>query len=300
MNVTLANPYRVVTVAAGVNLAVYDTCGTVVAAGPPVVLLHGLASTHRWWDLVADRLPGLRLIRFDHRGHGQSSTPPSGYTVDAFTNDAAAVLDALATGPCVIAGHSLGATIALELAARRPDLVARLCLVDGGVYSPQILFGASWWEAQYRMLLNRRIAPTPAMLAAWARGHGLPAAAVPALLANYQPDPTTAPDHPGPVGLRLAVEHEIQAARSLWRHDPAAALAATAAPTVAVLARPRDPAAAATHLQALLHTFDRAGRIVPVRWVDGGHDLPLEQPEHVAASITHLADTIPAHHGVDA
>ncbi|MFG2045535.1 alpha/beta fold hydrolase [Dactylosporangium sp. NPDC048998] len=296
----LATPNRLVTVAAGVDLAVRDTPGPDVAAGLPVVLLHGLASTHRWWDLVAERLPGRCLIRFDHRGHGQSSTPPSGYTVDAFAGDAAALLDALATGPCVFAGHSLGATVALELAARRPDLVAGLCLVDGGIYDPHILFGSTWWEAQYRMLLNRRIAPTPAMLTAWARGHGLPPAAVPALLANYQPGSTTAPDHHRPAGLRLAVEHEIQAARSLWRHDPAATLAATAAPTIAVLARPEDPAAAATHLQALLHTLDRAGRIVPVRWVDGGHDLPLEQPGHVAAAITRLAGTVQAHHGVDA
>ncbi|GAA4263929.1 alpha/beta fold hydrolase [Dactylosporangium darangshiense] len=282
---------RLVTVAVGVHLAVRDTPADAARGGRPVVLLHGLASTNRWWDLVAEQLSGQRLIRFDHRGHGQSSTPPRGYTVTCFAADTAAVLDALDAGPCVVAGHSFGAAVALELAARRPDLVGGVCLVDGGVYDPRRMFGPSWWEARYRMLLDRRIAPTPDMLAAWARGSGLPDAAVPALQANYQPAHAAHAGPAGPVRLRLAVQHEIEAACSLWCHEPAALLTQLRCPTVAVLARPADPAAAATHLKALLHTFDRAGRTVPVRWVDGGHDLPLERPADVAAAITHLTTT---------
>ncbi len=300
MSALLTSTARTVTVPGSVDLAVHDSTGD--ADGPPVVLLHGLASTHRWWGLVAARLAGRRVVRFDHRGHGQSSTPPDGYTIGAFADDTVAVLDALDTGRCLVAGHSFGAAVAMEVAARRPDLVAGLCLVDGGIYDPRILFGDNWWDARYRMLLDRRIAPTPAMLTAWATGRGLPAAAIPALLANYQPDP--AAGHPadkdlaeptdpgtGPVRLRLAVEHEVHAARSLWSHEPAAVLATLRAPTVAVLARPGDPASAALHLRALLATFDQAGRTVPVQWLDGGHDLPLEHPDQVAAAIAGLAGT---------
>ena len=56
-------------VSPGVTIA-GDTRG---AGGPVVVLLHGLASTRRWWDLVADRLVGAhRVVRLDFRGHGRS------------------------------------------------------------------------------------------------------------------------------------------------------------------------------------------------------------------------------------
>ncbi|MGI5243295.1 alpha/beta fold hydrolase [Dactylosporangium sp. CA-139066] len=278
---------QMVTVTAGVDLAVHDTPGHHASGQRPVLLLHGLASTHRWWDLVAEQFPDRRVVRFDHRGHGQSSTPPIGYTITRFAADAARVLDAMDVGPCVVAGHSLGAAVALELAVRRPDQVDGVCLVDGGVYHPRSQFGTNWWQARHRMLLDRRIAPTPAMLTAWARGTGLPDAAVPALLANYQP--ATGPQEAGPVRLRLAVQHEITAARSLWCHEPAALLAQLACPAVAVLARPADPATAAFRLKTLLQTFDRAGRAVPVRWVDGGHDLPLERPGDITAAITHLA-----------
>src|SRR5690242_17435557 len=86
---------RTVTVAPGVDLAVYDTCPAAQTACATVVLLHGLASTHHWWDLVAEHLGGLRLIRLDHRGHGRSSSPPSGYSITGLAADTAAVLDLL-------------------------------------------------------------------------------------------------------------------------------------------------------------------------------------------------------------
>ncbi|MET7391894.1 alpha/beta hydrolase [Dactylosporangium sp. NPDC005572] len=266
--------------------------------GPPVVLLHGLASTHRWFDLVTEQLAGRRVLRPDHRGHGQSSTPPGGYTVETLATDTADLLTTRGGGPWIVAGHSLGAAVALRLTAERPDLVAGLCLIEGGVYDPRVLFGANWWDAQYTMRLDRRIAPTPAMLAAWARGSGLPDAAVPALLANYRPDPATtdtmdASDMPGTAGggrvrLRLAANHEIHLARSLWCQNPAALLARVDAPTLAVLARPADRAAFAARRRALQRTLDRSGRTIATQWVDGDHDLPLQAADQVAAAVTTL------------
>ncbi|MER7283762.1 alpha/beta hydrolase [Dactylosporangium sp. NPDC000244] len=251
------------------------------------MLLHGLASTHRWWDLVTRRLPGRRIIAVDHRGHGQSSTPPGGYTIAALAADTATVLDTLHVRQAVIAGHSLGAAVALHLAADRPDLTGGLCLVDGGIYDPKQLFGDSWWDAQHAMRLDRRIAPTAAMLTAWAHGRGLPGDAVPALLANYQPTPASTPRRGGG-GLRLAVEHERHLAHSLWHTDPAALLPRITAPVTAILARPGDPVAAGQHLRAARHTLDRTPRTVTVHWIGGSHDLPLEHPAHVAGTIHDL------------
>ena len=60
----------------GVRLSVREWPGE----GAGVLLLHGLASTSRIWDLVAPRLsPGLRPVAYDQRGHGMSGKPSSGY-----------------------------------------------------------------------------------------------------------------------------------------------------------------------------------------------------------------------------
>ncbi|WP_432982865.1 alpha/beta fold hydrolase [Dactylosporangium sp. CA-233914] len=268
--------------APGVRLAVQESPGQ----EPATVLLHGLASTHHWWDLVTELLPGRRVVRWDHRGHGLSTIPTGRHSVEDLARDAAAVLDAAGLQQCIVAGHSLGAAVGLRLAADRPDLVAALCCVDGGLYDPQTMFGRSWWDAQPAMRLDRRIAPTEAMLTAWAHGIGLPAAAVPALLANYQPDPSD----PRRVRLRLPAEHEGPLAYSLWSQRPADLLARVDVPVTAVLARTADRAAAAVRRRALHHTLDGAGRTVTERWIDGGHDLPLEQPHRVADAILDLLE----------
>ena len=138
-----------------------------------MVLLHGLASTHRWWDFVIRHLPRRRVLRWDHRGHGQS-TASGAYRIETLAGDAAAILDQRGLRGCVVAGHSMGAAVALQLAARRPDLVAGVCCVEGGVPDPHVLFGDDWNTAHAVMRNDRRIEPTAAILAAWARGAALP------------------------------------------------------------------------------------------------------------------------------
>ena len=105
---------------------------------PAVVLLHGLASTHLWWQPVTDRLAArYRVIRFDHRGHGRSGPADGQHTVEGLAADTVAVLDALGLSRVLLAGHSLGAAVALTAAATRPDLAAAVSCVDGGVYDPR-------------------------------------------------------------------------------------------------------------------------------------------------------------------
>ena len=69
-------------------------------------------------------------IRFDLRGHGESSKPPGPYSAALFAEDARALLDHLGIGRCHVAGHSLGATVALRLALDAPDRVERLALLS--------------------------------------------------------------------------------------------------------------------------------------------------------------------------
>jgi lipase len=120
------------------------------AAGPvrhAVLAVHGITSSHRAWSLVAERVagPGVLLLAPDLRGRGRSAGLPGPYGMAGHAEDLAAVLDALAPGlPAVVAGHSMGGFVAVTLAARRPELVGGLVLVDGGI---PLVLPAGWTPA---------------------------------------------------------------------------------------------------------------------------------------------------------
>jgi pimeloyl-ACP methyl ester carboxylesterase len=99
--------------------------------GDPFLLLGGTGSDHSLW---ANHLPEMikryRVITPDPRGTGQTTRPadPSTCTMEVMARDAAGLLEALNLGPAHVAGLSLGAAVAMELGAARPDLVRTLHL----------------------------------------------------------------------------------------------------------------------------------------------------------------------------
>ncbi len=98
-------------------------------SGHPVVFANSLGSDLRLWDKVLPLLPeGLRLIRFDKRGHGLSDCPAPPYTMDELVTDTEALLDQLGVKGCTFVGLSIGGMIGQALAARRPDLIGSLVL----------------------------------------------------------------------------------------------------------------------------------------------------------------------------
>ncbi|MCW2666875.1 MAG: alpha/beta hydrolase, partial [Frankiales bacterium] len=102
-------------------------------AGTPVLLLHGLASSRRFWDLVVPGLSGLPVLALDQRGHGGSERPDGPYDGATIARDALTALDALGLSRVVVVGHSWGATTALRLAADAPERVLAVVAVDGGL-----------------------------------------------------------------------------------------------------------------------------------------------------------------------
>jgi 3-oxoadipate enol-lactonase len=109
------------------------TGGAGAAASAPLALVNSLGTDLRLWDGVLAQLPaGLQVIRSDKRGHGLSDAPAPPYAMADLAADLAGVLDALETGPAVVAGISVGGMIALQLALDRPDLVRGLVLLDTG------------------------------------------------------------------------------------------------------------------------------------------------------------------------
>lgn len=100
--------------------------------GAPVLAVHGITSSSRAWLALARQLPDVRLIAPDLRGRGRSRHLPPSTGIRDHADDLAALLDARGLGPVPVVGHSMGAFVAVALAAARPDLVASLLLVDGG------------------------------------------------------------------------------------------------------------------------------------------------------------------------
>lgn len=83
----------------------------------------------RLWDDMLPHLPqGLRIIRFDKRGHGLSSQPPAPYSMGALVRDVEGLLDLLEVRDCLFVGLSIGGLIGQGLAVKRLDQVRALVL----------------------------------------------------------------------------------------------------------------------------------------------------------------------------
>ncbi|MEM7732780.1 MAG: 3-oxoadipate enol-lactonase [Pseudomonadota bacterium] len=97
--------------------------------GAPVVFANSLGTDLTMWDAMLEHLPnGLRLIRYDKRGHGQSSVPTPPYTMGALVRDVERLLDALEVRHAVFVGLSIGGLIGQGLAAKRLDILRGLVL----------------------------------------------------------------------------------------------------------------------------------------------------------------------------
>jgi pimeloyl-ACP methyl ester carboxylesterase len=235
------------------------------------------------------------VVALDQRGHGLSDKPDDGYDFATIVADDIAAADALGLGGrFAVAGHSWGANVALELAARHPDRVTALLLVDGGFGMLRERPGATW-EQISRDLAPPRFAGTPReTFLGWVR-QSIPNAG-PAVeeielnIVELRPDDTVAP--------RLSFEHHMRILRAMWDEDADALFGKVRAPTLYALAeglRPEVEAVAAAEdgfLAAkrrgaeLAHQRMSAAPTVEVLWMaDTVHDIPLQRPDALAARM---------------
>lgn len=112
------------------NLPVYYE---VHGQGPPLVLLHGLGSSHLDWEyqvkVLADH---FQIVTVDLRGHGQTGKPAGPYSVSLFTTDVVKLIQTLQLAPVHVAGLSMGGMIAFQLALDAPELVKSLIIINSG------------------------------------------------------------------------------------------------------------------------------------------------------------------------
>ena len=91
--------------------------------GAPILLIHPAGATASTWGAATDELARIgRVITYDRRGYARSGGEPA-RSISTHTADAAAILEYLRAPPAVVVGTSAGATIAVDLAVRRPELV---------------------------------------------------------------------------------------------------------------------------------------------------------------------------------
>lgn len=111
--------------------------------GRVVLMSNSLMSSYDMWDwtvpALADR---YRVLRYDTRGHGRSSTPPGPWSIAALADDAAGLLDALGIEAAHFVGLSMGGMVGQQLGARFPARVLSLSLCDTASEMPP----RSLWE----------------------------------------------------------------------------------------------------------------------------------------------------------
>jgi pimeloyl-ACP methyl ester carboxylesterase len=106
----------------------YATSG----AGEPILLIPGLGLDHSYYRFGIPLLSRhLQVLAVDPRGIGGSTKSPPPYTVEAWADDFAVMIDTLAFGPIHVLGSSLGGSMALALAQRHPGKLKSLIVVGG-------------------------------------------------------------------------------------------------------------------------------------------------------------------------
>jgi pimeloyl-ACP methyl ester carboxylesterase len=254
--------------------------------GTPIVLLHGLASSSHIWNNVGRELARThRVIALDQRGHGRSGKPDYGYDFASVTKDVAIVVDALGLGRPIVVGHSWGAHVALELAARRPEYVSGAVLVDGGLHS----FGERPWKEIEQELTPPDLShyTLPGLIdqvQEWGWGQFWNCEVEATLLSLFHVGPD------GRVRPRLTRANHMQIVRAIWEQRLEQLYPAVES---AVLILPASEVALAETPEEKRTQVRQAASLLPdarVRWFEHtSHDVPLERPTELAETIATFA-----------
>jgi pimeloyl-ACP methyl ester carboxylesterase len=265
--------------------------------GPPrpaLIFLHATGFNARTYRaLLAPLGEFWQILAVDLRGHGRTSLPlpTRAYTSwEVHAEDVLGLLDAHIPGPVILAGHSMGAIVALLAAARRPQTVRALCLIEPVLLPPVFYLlgkvpGADYLRRRFgpmRQAAKRR-AQFASLEEAQARltGRGVFAAFSPDTLRDYLADGL----RPAGDGVELACSSAFEAATfAAQGHAPYAALG-----RVRCAIRVLRAANGSTFLQ-------RSVNMVAARWPDlcvetlpgTSHMLPMEQPERVRAVLAQM------------
>lgn len=259
-----------------------------------VILLHGLASTARIWELVAPELTrhGLTAFAPEARGHGLTDKPEDDYGFDVFYKDLAAFIEAIGAEHPLLVGHSWGATIALDYAARRPFgpfAPSGLVLVDGGMTQLNDGPDADWEQVSKRLTPPRLAGTTIEAFTAMFRKYNAKWMSderiLQIFLANFEIDEEER------IFPRLSFENHMKIVRALWEFNTYACYAEVNCPVLMVPVAPAPPWSSWTEewIVAKKRGIAQAQAMIPdlrVHWMENSvHDIPLQRPQELADLI---------------
>jgi pimeloyl-ACP methyl ester carboxylesterase len=254
---------QTIVVADGTTLA-YREVGP--AGGAPVVLLHGLSDSALSFQPVLEQLStAVHAYALTQRGHHGSDAPPSGYEADQLARDVLAFMDAVGLERAVIAGHSLGALVALRAAALGPERVTGLVLIGGfatGPSNPQVLELAEVLD-------------------------GLSDPIDPELVASFQASTAVAPV--SPAFIEAMVEGSLQVPADVWRQllagflaaDPLEDAARVSVPVLVVHGE-QDAYVPAADPEVFVRALPAARSVT---YEATGHAIHWERPERFTADL---------------
>ena len=110
----------------------FDIQHEIQGEGPPIVFVHGLGATSNVWHAQRVTLSKyFKVIIYDRSGSGRSQKRRDGYSIDAWADELAGLLDHLAVPSAVVVGHSLGSMVAQRFAGKFPTRTKALVLAGG-------------------------------------------------------------------------------------------------------------------------------------------------------------------------
>ncbi len=252
--------------------------------GPAFLLVHGLASNARLWDLVSAELSlaGHRVVAVDQRGHGQSDRAGSGYGYAPVTADLVVLAETMGLGRPVLAGQSWGGNVVIKAGALHPDRWHAIAAVDGGTINLDEEFDdpQTAWEA----LRPPPLAGQPLEVIREMIGEVVsdwPDGALDAMLANFAVEPD------GSVRPHLVLADHRQIVEAMLADPVREAYPAVQAPVLLLPVRGGDPSWARRKEAAVQEALSLLpdGRVT---WFDGAHDVHLQQPTAVAQALLEL------------
>jgi pimeloyl-ACP methyl ester carboxylesterase len=259
-----------------------------------LVLVHGWTQDHRTWDGVVGRLgESVRILRYDLRGHGGSAqAKPGTATIATLADDLAELIaDRVPNGPIVLAGHSMGGMTIMELACRRPGLVAERVAGVAFVSTSsgemdRITLGLPGVAGSGAARFERRVAKVLAKQRRGALPLPRPLVRSCARLLVFGRRPRR--DDVISVANQLLCAHPASAAgfqEAISRHDRRVTLTALQGTPVIVLAGELDRLCPLTHAKVIADELPAAEF---VRYPGAGHMLPHERAEEVAHRLSAL------------
>lgn len=254
-------------------------------AGPTLILLHGLFMDHSTWDVAGDALAReYRVVAPDLPGFGHSEKPPESrfpYGVEAFADAVVDLYAGLDLGRAILVGHALGGAVAITLAARHPELISRLILVDARCYATRadlasrVAFAPIIGGFVFKQLWGKSAFRTYFKESYLSRGARIPNARI-----DHYYD---AFNTPAARASALATLRATRDTRSVVAH-----LARITTPTLVLWGR-EDNLYPAALGQRLSREIQNAG----FQLLEAGHAPQEEQPDEVARAIQRFCQRAP-------